>query len=442
MNGDLARLAIDVLVDPIIYIPVLCYIFFICLCIWVRKEWKHWGRGIIYSGVGVLVYVVIGGLCINHTFVHIIEASPLKHPDRLSIAVLCFGNVSGDPENDKDCTLFMHALTSNMRRIAGGYGIDMVPYAKIINVGNLKTNFALTKRKAVKIGRDLAADHVILGEISPIRDILVSVMVVNTDSEKNVLEFQMRRRVKRVSALARKASEEILYNLREIPEPEKKVISVRLSAHKTTLRAEELFSEGLHQFRQGNHSNSVSALKKAIDEDPKYSDAHYLLAFIYFSQKKDALAIRALKSTVEIEPNWGDPRYFLGVILKRNGRYEEAYIQYANALRLQKRLVDKMIYKTAMAGTLLKMGRDQEARKIINEVEETQTKHRKVLYNLAARYSELDQLDKALSLLQEAIDSGLSRYDCEAALADPDFDNFKRDPIKFGKLQQLLGECK
>ena len=99
-----------------------------------------------------------------------------------------------------------------------------------------------------------------------------------------------------------------------------------------------------------------------------------------------------------------DPHYFLGVILKRNGRYEEAYRQYKKALELQKRLADIMIYKTALAGTLLKMERYHEAQEIITEVEKTQTKNRKVLYNLAARYCELNQLDKALSLAGWAVE--------------------------------------
>lgn len=442
MNGNLAPLIKEIFIDPIIWAPVLFYLIFVGICIKVRKDWRHWGRGIVYPGFGLLVYLVIAVLYVNHIFLDILNTMPLRQPDRQSVAVLCFANVSGDPENDKDCSLFSYSLISNMKRICGEYGIDMLSYGEIDDVDELKENISLTKRKAVEMGMKLEANHVILGEISPVRDILVSVMVVETDQEKTLLEFQMRRRVTDISALARKASEEVLCNLREIPKSKRKVIRDRLFAHKPTIRAEELFSEGLDQFRRRNYSNSVSALKKAIDEDPGYSDPHYLLAFIYFSQEKDGLAIRELESTIQIEPSWPEPYYFLGVILKRNGRYEEAYHQYANAIKLQRRLVYKMIYKTALAGTLLKMGRSGEAEEIISEVEETQTKHRKVLYNLAARYCELGQLDKALSLLQEAIDSGLSRYDCEAALADPDFGNFEHDPIKFSQFQQMLDECK
>jgi len=443
MNGDLAREVIRILVDPYIYIPILCYIAFVYAGVKVRKEWKHWGLGIVCFGIVILIYTVIMGFYVNHTFVDIIKTSPLRHPGRASIAVLCFGNVTGDTdiENDKDCTLFRHALISSMRRISGEYGIDMVPYRQIIDVADLKKNVCLTRRKAVKIGRNLHADNVIFGEISPIKDILISVMVVKTEQRKNMLEFQMRRRIKRISALARKASEEILFSLREIPEPKKKVVRDRLSARKTSIPAEELFKEGLDLYHRGEYSDAISPLKKAIEKDPNYSDAHYLLAFIYFFQKKDTLAIQKLKSTIKIEPYLPDPHYFLGVALKRNGRYEEACTHYKIALGLQERFVDKMIYKTALAGTLLKMGMHDKAQEIIIEVEETETKHRKVLYNLAARYCELNQLEKALSLLRKAIDSGLSRYDCKAALGDPDFDNFKKDLTKYRQFKELLKKC-
>ena len=53
----------------------------------------------------------------------------------------------------------------------------------------------------------------------------------------------------------------------------------------------------------------------------------------------------------------------------------------------------------------------------------------------------MGKLDKVLSLLSEAKKSGLSDYDCKAALSDPDFDNFEKDLTKYRQFKELLNKC-
>ena len=382
------------------------------------------------------------GFYSNHNFVHTFLKSKVKETRKSIIAVLCFYNTSRDKNSHKDCNEFRYWLIRSLRYIPENHGLYPLDHNEIIKEPKLIRNEPLTDTDAIQIGRKFRSDYVVFGEISPLRDILITVHILKIDIEKRVLDFEIRRRITNIPSLAQKTTEEILYNLKEIRDSEKRLAKDRLSSIKTTIKAGKYFSEGLDNFFRHNFDKSISALEKAIKEDKNFANPHYLLAFIYFYQNKDQLVIEELVKTINIEPKWADPHYFLGVVYKRKGRYLEAKIYYEKALELENRSDYKMIYKTALAGIFFKLNRVEEAKKIIREIEETKTTHIKVLYNLAARYCELGDLEKALSLLKEAKNKGLSEYDCKAALADPDFNNFRRNLTKYKEFEELLRQCK
>jgi len=426
----------DLLHDPRAYVPISVYIpIFIILLV------KGWRKLALYGLIIMVLYTTGASIFANHISIKILENTYSKEKERISMAVLCFYDVSQSSKNNEACHNFRYCLARCMMYIAEEYEVDVFNDNDVINEDNLKKNINLTNTKAIELGKRIGADYAIYGETSPIRDILITLRVINTELEGKVMEFEMRRRITNISSLAERASKEILYNLKEIPESEKDLVQDRLSSKRTTIRAARYFSEGLSEFFNNNYRKSIPALNSAIREDETFPDPHFLLAFIYFSQKKDRLAIRELEETIRLEPEWADPHYFLGVVLKRNGRYRDASIQYQLALKFERRLGYELIYKTALAGTFLKLGRAKEALRIVSEVEKKQEKNRKVLYNLAARYCELGKLDKALSLLSEAKKSGLSDYDCNAALSDPDFNNFKKDLPKYRQFKELLKKC-
>lgn len=436
--GDILQILKDIFKDQIVYGPLIIFGIFIIIGIVLKL------RGKILLGFTIMIFLYSIGAIIysNYNFVRIVSKTASGDPGRMTIAVLCFYNVAKDKNYDPDCNLFRYHLTRSLKLFSGKYGLDVINHEEIIRDPKLCENVSLVEQDAIQIGKKFGSNYVIYGEISPVKDILIRLNTLKIDTEKSILDFEIRRRITDISALARKASKEILFNLKEIQEPEKREVSDRLSSRKTTIEAGKYFSEGLDNFLRKNYNESISALKKSIKEDKSFSDPHYLLAFIYFGQKQDQLAIEELIETINLDPKWADPHYFLGVIYKKNARYLEAKVQYEKALELEDRLVYKTIYKTALAGAILKLDKAEEAKNIITEIEETQIKHRKILYNLAARYCELGNLDKALSLLEEAKNAGLSEYDCRAALTDPDFGNFKNDLIKYRKFQELLKQCK
>jgi tetratricopeptide (TPR) repeat protein len=387
------------------------------------------------------LYFISASIYANYIHINIIEENELQKLERYTLAVLCFDNVIRDENNDKDCNMFRYSLTRAMKSISEPHGLEVVDHAEVTNIKKLLENTSLTKKEALQFGRKLGVDYVVFGEISPIKDILINLKLMEINRNNKVLEFEMRRRITNIQSLAGKASEILLQSFRNISLEDKRKLLDRLSSVKVNIRASELFSEGLYAFYRHNLKQAISYFVKAIREDKEYADPHFLLAFIYFYQKKDDLAIAQLKATIFKESNWADAHYFLGVVYKRVGNYTEAMRKYEDAIKYENRLVNRMIYKSALAGIYLKMGNTKEGQSIIEEIEETETKHRKILYNLAARYCELGNLDKSLSLFEDAKSYGLSSYDCKAALDDPDFGNFRNDRTKYIIFDKLMKEC-
>lgn len=434
---DIFEIFKELFPDPIIFIPLAVGAIFLILC-W-RKGWK---KTFATSLILLISYLIGSYHYATHVSSHVITKNKFEEAGRASIAVLCFHDIDQNYDNGKNFRAFRYWLTRTMRHISEIYMIDIIDHNEVVEEDNLINNVNLTRNKATQIGKRLKADLVIYGEISTIRPILITLNVLNTKNIIKVLEIELRSRMASIPVLAQEASEQILNNLRKVSKQNKNNVHDRLSDIRTNILAAKFFSEGLNEFFKNNHEKSILALNKAIDEDSRFPDPHFLLAFIYFYKNRDELVIKELAETIKLAPNWADPHYFMGVVLKRIGNYPRAGIEYEKAIELENRLVYKMIYRSALAGINLKLGKVNEALEIINEIEEAETTHRKVLYNLAARYSELGELDKALSLLQDAMESGLSSYDCKAALADPDFDNFKQNPTKYRYFKELLEQCK
>jgi tetratricopeptide (TPR) repeat protein len=430
----------DLLVDPILYLPALLIILIILLLYKYKKDWIDRRPGIFMAFIVLsALYFLSAAVYANYSHIKIIEKNELRKLKRYTLAVLCFDNVSRDDNNNRDCNMFRYCLTRAMKIISEPHGIEVFDVAEVREINKLSENPSLTINKAIQLGTELGVGYVVFGDISPINDILVNLKLIDISSKKKVLEFEIRRRLTNIQSLAGKASEQLLHTFRTISLEDKKKTRNRLSSVKTCIRAAKLFSDGLDAFYRKDFPKAISFLEKAIKEDKEFADPHLLLAYIYFYQKKDKLAIDQLKARLSKQPDWPDAHYFLGVVYKRIGNYGEARKKYQDAIKFESRLVYRMIYKTALAGIYLKMGKKKESQSIIAEIEETATKHKKILYNLAARYCELGNLDKSLSLLEEAKRSGLSSYDCKAALDDPDFRNFRSDPeihIRFLKLMQ------
>ena len=440
---DSLYILIYILKDPIVYIPAIIIVGIICLSLY-KYSWndikQYWILTTVAGFIVIILFIFLFAYT-NHNFININMITENEKIENVTIAVLPFDNVNRDAQNNANCFAFRNLLTTYLDKASEELNVSVVNYTEITADERLQNNNGLTYKEAIHFGKKFKADYIVFGQILPLRYIQINVKVVQVDSGDMILDFDVRRRIIDIPALAEESSVQILYAWQHSSQVEKEKARDRLSSVRTSIRAGKFFAEGLNEYHRKNFKGAILALRKAIDEDSDFADPHLLLAYIYFYEKEDELAIDELKTTITKNPKWPEAHYFLGVVYKRNERYKEALEQYQEALKVERRLAYKILYETAVAGVLLKLGRKEEAQAIIDNIENTETKHRKILYNLAARYCEIGNLEKSLSLLKQSVESGLSIYDCKAALADPDFRNLRSDPKNHRRFLEIMEGC-
>jgi tetratricopeptide (TPR) repeat protein len=119
--------------------------------------------------------------------------------------------------------------------------------------------------------------------------------------------------------------------------------------------------------------------------------------------------------------------------------YQEARQNYQQALSLKP---SNTMAELGLAGAFLSLGLRDQAQKLIDGVSSKSVTHRKVFYNLAARYAELRQSDRAIAYFRKALESGLEKRDVEWATKDPDFANLHGDPTFQALINERLGKNK
>ena len=90
----------------------------------------------------------------------------------------------------------------------------------------------------------------------------------------------------------------------------------------------------------GKHKEAESKLKKAIELNPKYSNAYYNLGCILITQGNLRKAEALFRKALELKPNFAIAQYNLGFILKDLGELEEAKLHTENAITINPQLTD------------------------------------------------------------------------------------------------------
>ncbi len=99
----------------------------------------------------------------------------------------------------------------------------------------------------------------------------------------------------------------------------------------TSKKADGYFQEGVAQLGTDQQRAFVS-FQKAVQENPRHRDAHYLLAHLYAKQGKFKEAEQELRTVLDIAPEYSEAHTYLGQILAHMGRWREAMESYRAAL--------------------------------------------------------------------------------------------------------------
>jgi adenylate cyclase len=204
------------------------------------------------------------------------EAPALPLPDKPSIVVLPFDNMSGDPQQDYFSNGITEVLTSDLSRISSLFVIAR--------------NTAFTyKGKAANVqdvGRELGVRYVLEGSVQKASDqVRIVTQLIDTTTGGHLWSQRYDRPLKDIFALQDEVVQKIVTTLRLQLTVQEQGYIVR--KHTDNLEAYDSFLRGVeYRWRYTKEANAQARqlFEKALALDPQYAEAYAWLGWTYYTE--------------------------------------------------------------------------------------------------------------------------------------------------------------
>ena len=275
-------------------------------------------------------------------------------PSKLSIAVLPFANMSGDPEQE----YFSDGITEDI----------ITDLSKVSTLNVLSRNTVFTfKAKAVEIGRiarQLNVGHVVEGSVRKSGGrVRITAQLIDAARDSHVWAERYDRELSDIFALQDEISQAIVAALKVklLPE-EKKAIETR-STHNPGAYEQYLLGRD-YQLRLGarNLEIAVRFYRRALDIDPNYARAWAMVAIsqaaLFWRGRSEESGLAAAEKALTLDASLAEAHAAKGRVLGQLGHHNEAQAALEQALRLDP---DSFDVRSALAVTCQRLGRYEEA---------------------------------------------------------------------------------
>jgi TolB-like protein/class 3 adenylate cyclase/Tfp pilus assembly protein PilF len=325
-------------------------------------------------------------------------------PDRPSIAVLPFVNMSGDPKQE----YFSDGITEHIIT-----SLSKVPYIFVI----ARNSTSVYKGKSIKIqqiAEELGVRYVLEGSIQRSDDrVRITVQLIDAINGRHLWAENYDRKIEDIFALQDEIAMKIMAELQV------KLAHAslgRFSSIKTTnLKAYEKYLKGVEHFMRRTEADSFEARKlaqEAIALDHKYGAAYLLLGWthlddIWFHRTKDRAkslqtAEQLTHKAIELSGQDADTHRLMSCVFLVRDQYDKAIVEAQNAVELNPNCTSSnFVY-----GMVLRVaGRYYDSIPILKKaIRLNPVTPINYLNNLAWSYTLTEQYEKAIPLWKRTIE--------------------------------------
>lgn len=327
--------------------------------VWYRL--KHWQKVALALTFALLL---VGGVLVVQKYVDQPKTT-LPLPDKPSIAVLPFENMTGDPGQEYFADGFTEEIISSL--------------AKISSLFVIARNSSFTyKGKPVKVqqvSEELGVRYVLEGSIQKSGDrVRINAQLIDAVSGKHLWSEHYDRDLKEIFGL----QDEVILEITS-------ALSVNLTAGEQarvwaegtkSLEAYLRFMQGREYLLKGNRESVALARRmaeEAIALDPGYADAYALLGATYHNEvflgtshpkESIAKAIELTQKALAMNGSLADARSRLGVLYTWSGRYDEAIAEAERGVELDP---SSAMANFFLSNVLRYAGRSKEAIPVIRK---------------------------------------------------------------------------
>ena len=403
-----------------------------------KRKTKRW----IALAAAIIVLIGVGGLAGWYLYIEQtkrIESASMEKmayplPDKPSIAVLPFENLSGDPEQEYFSDGITEDIITDLSKISGLFVIA-------------RHSVFTYKGKTIKIaevGRELGVRHVLEGSVRKANGrVRITAQLVDATTEGHLWAERYDRDLKDIFALQDEVTQKIVAVLAvKLTEDERERL---VRKYTDNMEAYDYYLRGVeyqNRYKKEANLQARQMFERAIDLDPEFAAAyaalgfthfhewtfgwsqdpqslehalelaqrtldlddslpwgHHLLGKVYLWKKQHEKAIAELKKAIALSPNDAEQLAGLGYILNFSGRPEEAIGLVKKAMRLNP--MNLAYYLWELSHVYFLTGRYEEAIKTVKRVLDRNSDFMPAHLLLAASYSEIGREEEARAEVAE-----------------------------------------
>jgi adenylate cyclase len=379
----------------------------------VGKVWHrltYWQKVTLCLAVALLL--IAGGLAVKKhmdqpgsspgIFAFLTGKTTLPLPDKPSIAVLPFENMTGDPGQEYFADGFTEELISSLSKIPALFVISR------------KSSFSF-KGKAVKVQRvseELGVRYVLEGSIQKSgARVRINAQLIDAVSGKHLWSEHYDRELKEIFGL----QDEVILKITS-------ALQVNLTsgeqarvwaAGTKNLEAYLKFMQGREYLIKGSRESLALArqmAEEAIALDPDYADAYALLGAIYHNdvflgskrpKESIAKAIELTQKALAMNGSLSDARSRLGVLYSWSGRYDEGIAEAERGVELDPNSATANFF---LGMVLRYAGRSKEAIPVLRKALRLEPMAPDIfVQNLALAYFQTGDCREALTVCEKGL---------------------------------------
>ena len=308
--------------------------------VWYRlKQWQK-----VALTVAIALLQVVGGIAVKRYIDRPASSSgsfsflgqeALPLPDKPSIAVLPFENMTGDPKQEYFTDGFTEQIITSLSKIPSLFIISR----------NSTFTYKGKPVKAQKVGKELGVRYVLEGSIQKSGDrVRINAQLIDAISEQHVWAESYDRDLKNIFSLQDEVTLKILTALQvNLTSGEQARVWAKgtknLEAYLKLMQCRQY----LIQINKESNVQARRMVEEAIALDPKYADAYALLGATHMndvwlgtSRPKESIekAIELTQKALAMNGSLADARSRLGTLYSWSGRYDEGIAEAERGVEL------------------------------------------------------------------------------------------------------------
>jgi adenylate cyclase len=378
----------------------------------VKKDDPKHRRRVHLVTIAIVAAVIVGMVAWKHQMdkkgqkppiVRLLEKHrALKLPDKPSIAVLPFTNMSGDMEQDYFSDGMTEDLITDLSQISGLFVIS-------------RNSVFTYKGKAVKVeevAKDLGVRYVLEGSVRRVSDqVRITAQLIDATTGHHVWAERYDRDMKDIFALQDEVTGKIV-----------EALAVNLVADEHTrltkkgtdnLGAYDLALRGIAHFRRHTKESNELAREmfaRAVQLDPNYTDAYAglvwtrLMAWVYGWSHDPKLLDDALelgKKAVSLDESSPQGHVILGDVYLWKKRHKEAIAELEKAVSLNPNDADAL---SSLGGALVFSGLPEKALGYLEKAIRLNPNYPEYyIFNLGQAFFQLKMYEEAVTALRKSI---------------------------------------